>query len=77
MKKKHKNVKFRKFLSNLVESDFVKSRVKGDHMIFDRPDIAEILNVQPSKKDKSIAKSYQVKQFLNIIEKYNLLEEEN
>ncbi len=44
-------------------------RIKGDHHIFTRSDLAEILNIQP-KGSKS--KPYQVKQIRNIIVKYKL-----
>jgi hypothetical protein len=39
-------------------------RIKGDHHIFTRPDIPEILNLQPKG---SGAKAYQVKQVRNVI----------
>ncbi|MCL0090472.1 transposase [Dehalococcoidia bacterium] len=45
---------------------------KGSHRIFVRRGIREMLNFQ-SVRGK--AKSYQVRQFIRIIEKYNLLEE--
>lgn len=44
-------------------------RIKGDHFIYTRDDIEEIINIQP-KGNK--AKPYQVKQVRNIILKYQL-----
>ena len=44
-------------------------RIKGDHFIYVRPDVNEIVNLQP-KGNK--AKAYQVKQVRNLILKYNL-----
>ncbi len=44
-------------------------RIKGDHHIFTRVDIEEILNLQP--KDGK-GKSYQVKQVRDVILKYHL-----
>jgi hypothetical protein len=44
-------------------------RVRGDHHIFTREDVAEILNLQP-KNGK--AKPYQVKQVRNVITAYGL-----
>ena len=44
-------------------------RINGDHHIFYREDIEEILNLQPKG---SQAKAYQVKQVRNIILKYRL-----
>ena len=44
-------------------------RIKGDHFIYTRNDIPEILNIQP-KGNK--AKAYQVRQVRTIILKYKL-----
>jgi len=44
-------------------------RVKGDHFIYTRPDVEEIINIQPKGK---LAKPYQVKQVRNVIVKYKL-----
>ncbi|MCL0067127.1 hypothetical protein M1N69_02530, partial [Thermodesulfovibrionales bacterium] len=43
-------------------------RIKGDHHIFTKDGIAEIMNIQPLKDGK--AKAYQVKQIRSIILKY-------
>ena len=45
---------------------------KGSHRIFVRAGVGEMLNFQ---EVKGKAKPYQVKQFIRVIEKYNLLEE--
>jgi len=44
-------------------------RIKGDHFIYTKEDVEEIINLQP-KGDK--AKPYQVKQVRNVILKYRL-----
>jgi hypothetical protein len=44
-------------------------RIKGDHHIFTREDVEEILNIQP-KEGKG--KPYQVKQVRDIILKYQI-----
>ncbi|MBI4752871.1 type II toxin-antitoxin system HicA family toxin [Candidatus Desantisbacteria bacterium] len=49
-------------------------RIKGDHHIFTRGGIEEILNLQPKR---SKAKPYQIKQICNLILKYRLRLEEN
>jgi predicted RNA binding protein YcfA (HicA-like mRNA interferase family) len=49
-------------------------RIRGDHHIFTRDGVDEILNIQP-KGTK--AKPYQVKQVRNVIRKYNLDVEED
>jgi len=44
-------------------------RIRGDHHIFSRDDIAEIINLQPAG---SLAKPYQVKQVRNLLRQYHL-----
>lgn len=44
-------------------------RIRGDHHIFTKDGVGEILNLQPKG---SKAKSYQVKQIRNVILKYKL-----
>jgi hypothetical protein len=59
-----KNIRFDDLTKLLLGLGF-KKRVKGDHYIFTRHDILEIINLQPLKDGK--AKAYQVKQVRNII----------
>ena len=47
-----------------------KCRVKGDHFIYWRSGIDEIINIQP---DGNKAKAYQVKQVRDVIIKYRLI----
>ena len=66
-----KNIRFqdlRRLLSDLGFS----VRIKGDHHIFYKEGIEEIINLQPLSGGK--AKAYQVKQVRNIILKYRLHE---
>ena len=44
-------------------------RIKGDHLIFSRDGVMEIINLQPIGNK---AKAYQVKQVRNLIVKYKL-----
>lgn len=44
-------------------------RIKGDHHIFTRDDVVEIINIQPIGNK---GKPYQVKQIRNLILKYKL-----
>ncbi|MEO5573234.1 MAG: type II toxin-antitoxin system HicA family toxin [Gammaproteobacteria bacterium] len=46
-----------------------EERIKGDHFIYTKVGIAEIINIQP---DGNKAKAYQVKQVRNLIIKYKL-----
>ncbi len=65
---KDRNIKFSD-LMNLLNVLGFTVRIKGDHYIFTRSDIAEIINLQP---DGNKAKPYQVKQIRNLILKYKL-----
>lgn len=52
-------------------------RIKGSHHIFTKEGVAEILNLQPQKADKSKAKAYQVKQVRAVILKYKLVNQDD
>lgn len=62
------NLSFEPLCQLLVRLGF-RQRIRGDHHIFTRTGIAEILNLQP-KHGK--AKPYQVKQVRNVILKNKL-----
>ena len=62
------SIRFTELTHLLLAMGFNK-RINGDHHIFYREDIEEILNLQPKG---SQAKAYQVKQVRNIILKYRL-----
>jgi hypothetical protein len=56
-------------LTHLLRVMGFNERIKGDHYIYYRQDIDEILNLQPKG---SQAKAYQVRQVRNLIIKYRL-----
>ena len=62
------NIPFRELCSLLIFLGF-RERIKGDHHIFTRENVAEILNLQP-KGTK--AKAYQVKQVREVLLEYQL-----
>ena len=62
------NIAFRDLCTILKHLGF-EERVRGDHFIYTRSDVEEILNIQPIGAK---AKAYQVKQVRNIILKYKL-----
>ena len=62
-----KNIRFHDLKKLLVDCDF-SERPKGDHHIFYKEGIEEIVNLQPLKDGK--AKAYQVKHVRGIILKY-------
>lgn len=63
-----KNILFSDLRTVLDRLGF-QCRVKGDHFIYTKDGVEEIINLQPLKKK---AKPYQVKQVRNIILKYHL-----
>jgi predicted RNA binding protein YcfA (HicA-like mRNA interferase family) len=56
-------------LCNLLQRFGFNERVRGDHHIFTKDKIEDILNLQPRE---SKAKPYQVKQVRNLILQYRL-----
>jgi len=64
-----KNIRFQNLKKVLNDFGF-SVRIKGDHHIFYKEGIEEIINLQPLRDGK--AKAYQVKQVRAIILKYRL-----
>ncbi|HKJ81015.1 MAG TPA: hypothetical protein VJ954_03245 [Ignavibacteriaceae bacterium] len=64
-----KNIRFAD-LRKLILSFGFNERINGDHFIYSKAGIIEIINLQPLKDGK--AKPYQVKQVRNLILKYKL-----
>ena len=64
------NIRFEDLRSLLAGLDFAE-RIRGDHHIFSKIGVAEILNLQPRG---SLAKPYQVKQVRAVIIRYKLAE---
>jgi hypothetical protein len=62
------NIKFADLRSLLTHLGFTE-RVRGDHHIFTREGVAEILNLQPRGAE---AKPYQVRQVRAVITSYGL-----
>ncbi len=63
------NVTFQEF-RNLVEGfGFRGLRVQGSHHIFGHPNCPELVNLQ---KVGGQVKPYQIRQFLRLVEKYNI-----
>lgn len=63
------NVKFKEFIKIIEAFDFYLIRVNGSHHIFKHDGSSSLLNIQNVRGE---VKPYQIKQFLFIIEKYNL-----
>jgi hypothetical protein len=65
------NIRFEDLCTLLLHLGFVE-RIRGDHHIFTRDDVPEILNLQPRG---SQAKAYQVKQVRGVIVSRGLVRE--
>lgn len=63
-----RNIKF-KDLQKILEVLGFQCRIKGDHFIYWKEGIDEIINIQPAG---NMAKPYQVKQIRNNILKYQM-----
>jgi len=72
MKKGDDSVSFNALSKMLVQYGF-QVRIKGDHHIFTRDGLDEIINLQPLR---SKAKSYQVRQVRGIFLRYGIHQEE-
>ncbi len=64
-----KNVRFADLVRLVEAFGFRLSRVQGSHHIFTRAGVPELVNLQDVHGE---AKPYQVRQFLSLVEKYNL-----
>jgi predicted RNA binding protein YcfA (HicA-like mRNA interferase family) len=63
------NISFRDFCRLVEAFGFGLSRVRGSHHIFSRPGVPELINIQDVGGK---AKPYQIRQFLKLVEEYNL-----
>jgi predicted RNA binding protein YcfA (HicA-like mRNA interferase family) len=64
-----RNLAFRELVALVEAFGFKLARIAGSHHIFEHPDVPELVNLQ-NRKGK--AKPYQIKQFLELVEQYNL-----
>jgi predicted RNA binding protein YcfA (HicA-like mRNA interferase family) len=65
-----KNFRFEDFITLLIAFGFTQDRTRGSHRLFKHPGIPEFLTIQPSLGGQ--AKPYQIRQFLSLIEIYDL-----
>lgn len=63
------NIRFQDVVNCAKMFGFRLDRINGSHHIFVHPDVPELLNLQNVKGE---AKPYQIKQLLQLIERYNL-----
>jgi len=65
-----RDLRFDEFTALLEGFGFVLRPISGSHHIYRHPDVPRVFPVQPRSDGK--AKSYQIDQFLRLIEQYNL-----
>jgi predicted RNA binding protein YcfA (HicA-like mRNA interferase family) len=63
------NLRFKEMVALVESFGFRLSRVKGSHHVFVHPEVRELINIQDVSGQ---AKPYQVRQFLKLVERYNL-----
>ena len=63
------NVPFSDMVDLVEGFGFRLDRVRGSHHLFVHPDVPEVLNFQP---EGGQVKAYQIRQFLRLIEEYEL-----
>jgi predicted RNA binding protein YcfA (HicA-like mRNA interferase family) len=64
-----KNIRFGELTALAEAFGFRLARISGSHYLYEHPAITELLNLQ---NVKGKAKPYQVRQFLELVEQYNL-----
>ncbi|MBI4670645.1 MAG: type II toxin-antitoxin system HicA family toxin [Chloroflexi bacterium] len=64
-----KNISFSDMLALVEAFGFRLSRIKGSHHIFTHAQVVELVNLQ---NVNGKAKPYQIRQFLKLVERYNL-----
>jgi hypothetical protein len=69
-----KNFRFSDMVTLVEAFGFRLSRTSGSHHIFVHPAVVELLNLQ---EVRGLAKPYQIGQFLQLVERYNLQLEED
>ena len=73
MKNNPKNVDFIKFIGIALRIGFEHRKGKGSHQVLYKDGVKEILTIQ---NVGGRIKPYQVRQFLKLVEKYNMAREE-
>jgi predicted RNA binding protein YcfA (HicA-like mRNA interferase family) len=64
-----KNIRFQEMVGLVEAFGFRQVRVSGSHHIFSHPAVRELVNLQEVHGQ---AKPYQIRQFIKLVERYNL-----
>jgi hypothetical protein len=70
----HENVEFADFCRLVEAFGYRLRQIRGSHHLFEHPRVPYVLNLQPLGRQ---AKAYQVRQFLQYVEQYNLRMEDD
>jgi predicted RNA binding protein YcfA (HicA-like mRNA interferase family) len=65
-----RNVRFDEFVALIEAFGFSLARISGSHHIFSHPGVPQSISVQEDQNGQ--AKPYQLRQFIKLVEKYNL-----
>lgn len=65
-----RNIRFDDLTALMESFGFQLKRISGSHHIYRHPDVPQTVSVQPGRNNQ--AKPYQIKQFLKLVEEYNL-----
>ena len=63
------NMRFSEIVALVEAFEFRLARTSGSHHIYVHPNVRELVNLQ---KVQGMAKPYQIRQFLRLVERYNL-----
>jgi len=69
----NQNVDFAEFRELVLAYGFQEVRTRGSHHLFAHPAMPQLVSLQPLRGE---AKPYQIRQFLRLVERYNLSLEE-
>jgi predicted RNA binding protein YcfA (HicA-like mRNA interferase family) len=64
-----RNLRFREMVTLVEAFGFRLARINGSHHIFSHPGVSELVNIQDVGGS---AKPYQIRQFLRLVERYDL-----
>lgn len=64
-----RNLRFREMVALVEAFGFRLARINGSHHIFSHPGVSELVNIQ---NVGGSAKPYQIRQFLRLVERYDL-----
>ncbi len=65
-----RNIRFDDFAQLIIAFGFTLERITGSHHIYSHPGVPQAISAQPDQNNQ--AKAYQIKQFLRVVEKYEL-----